>query len=78
MQPATFKFFVHHVVLKCMNGTDVILEETWHADQTIPLVLPLIVCMQARIRPAKFQETSPRPLPEPKQITCNGVKLALA
>ena len=32
MQPATFKFFVHHVVLKCEKGTDAIAKETWHAD----------------------------------------------
>jgi len=37
-------------------------------------------CMQARIRPAKFEKAYPRlpSLPELNQIACSGVKLALA
>jgi len=26
------KFYVHHAVHKCQNGTDVIDKGTWHAD----------------------------------------------
>ena len=26
------KFYVHHAVLKCENGTDVTIKGTWHAD----------------------------------------------
>jgi len=32
MQPDTLKFYVHHAVLKCENGTDVIVKETWDGD----------------------------------------------
>jgi len=30
MQPATLKFYVHHAVVKCENGTDVIVKGAWH------------------------------------------------
>ena len=45
-----------------------------------PLVAPLDVCMHVRYWPTKYQETKPPlpSLPEKKQITCSGVKLALA
>ena len=37
MQPAPLKFYLHqHAVLKCVNGTDVIVKGTWHADLTVP------------------------------------------
>jgi len=32
MQPATLKLYVHYAVLKCEDGTDVIVKRTWHAD----------------------------------------------
>jgi len=60
MQPATLKFYVHHAVLKCENGTDVIVKgldmACPYAHQTVPLVVHLNVCMHARYWPAKFQE----------------------
>jgi len=31
-QPTTLKFYVYHAVLKCENGTDVIVKGNWHAE----------------------------------------------
>jgi len=32
MQPATLKFYEHHAILKCENGTDVVVKGTQNAD----------------------------------------------
>jgi len=32
MQLGTLKFYVHHAVFKCENGTDVIVEGNWYAE----------------------------------------------
>jgi len=57
MQPATLKFCVHHAVLKCENGTDVIVEGTWQCRLNSSPRCALNIYMQARYRSAKFQET---------------------